>query len=80
MNTSVANCLISYLSTKTVYRYKIFLKIIILGGCGHIAKWIEESIIFMRFCCCFKLRKKIEKLLNEQLTHAITKCTWTGLV
>ena len=49
------------------------------GGYGHIGKWIQENIIFMRFCC-FKLSKKIEKLLNGQLAHAITKCTLTGLV
>ena len=36
---------------------------------GHIGKWIQENIIFKRFCCCFKLIKKIQKLLNEQLTH-----------
>ena len=34
----------------------------------------------MRFGCCFKLSKKTEKLLNEQPTHAIAKCTLTGLV
>ena len=32
----------------------------------------------MRFCCCFKLSKKIEKLLNEQPTLAIAKCKLTG--
>ena len=32
-------------------------------------KWIPENIIFMRFCSCFKLSKKIEKLLNEQPTR-----------
>ena len=53
---------------------------IILGGYGHTGKWIQENIIFMRFCCCFKLSKKTEKLLNEQLTHIIAKCTLTGLV
>ena len=37
------------------------------GEYGH-GKWIQENIIFMRFCCCFKLSKKTEKLLNEQLT------------
>ena len=52
---------------------------IILGGYGHIGKWIQENIIFMRFCC-FKLSKKFEKLSNEQLAQAITKCTLTGLV
>ena len=50
------------------------------GGYGHIGKWIQENKMFMSFCCCFKLSKKIEKLLNEQLTHAIAKCTLTGLV
>ena len=45
-----------------------------------IRKWIQENIIFMRFCCCFKLSKKTEKLSNEQLTHPITKCTLTGIV
>ena len=29
--------------------------------------WKMDKIIFMRFCCCFKLSKKFEKL--EQLTH-----------
>ena len=33
----------------------------------------------MRFCCCVKQSKKTEKLLNEQLTHAIAKCTLTGV-
>ena len=49
------------------------------GGYGHIGKWIQENIIFMRFCC-FKLSKKIGKLLNEQPTLTIAKCTLTGLV
>ena len=44
---------------------------IILRGCGHIGKWVQENIIFMRFCWHFKLSKKTEKLLNEPLTHAI---------
>ena len=57
-----------------------YKKIIILGGYGHIGKWIQENIIFMRFCCCFKLSKKTEKLSNKQLTHAIAKCTLTGLM
>ena len=50
-----------------------------MGGYGHTGKWIQEKAIFMRFCCCFKLSEKIEKLLNEQPTHTITKCTLTGL-
>ena len=54
--------------------------LIILGGYGHTGKWIQENIIFMWFCCCFKLSKKTEKLLNKQPTHTITKRTLTGLV
>ena len=34
----------------------------------------------MRFCGCFKLSTKIQKLRKEKLTLAITKCTLTGLV
>ena len=48
---------------------------IILGGYGHIGNRIQENIIFMRFCFCFKLSKKTEKLSNEQPTQAIAKCT-----
>ena len=70
------------LSTRTVYQYKIQLLffLIVLGGYGHTGKWIQEHIIFMRFCCCFKLSKNIEKLSYEQLTHAIANCSLTGLV
>ena len=57
----------------TSIKYSFF---IILGGYGHTGKWIQENI---RFCCCFTLSKKIEKLVNKQQTHAIAKCT-TGLV
>ena len=53
---------------------------IILGRYGHTGKWIQENITFMRFCFCFKLSKKIEKLSNEQPMNAITKCTLAGLV
>ena len=75
----------AYLSTHTVYWYKIHFFSLFGGGgggggYGHVGKWIQENIIFKRFCCCFKLSKKTEKLSNEQLTHAITKCTLTGLV
>ena len=41
-----------------------------MGGYGHLRKWIQENVSFVRFCCCFKLSKKIEKL---------SKCTLTGL-
>ena len=57
-------------------KYSFF---IILGRYGHIGKWVQENIIFMRFCCCFKLTKKIKKLLNEQLTHTIPNAQ-TGTV
>ena len=40
----------------------------------------SRKTVFMRFCYGFKMSKKIEKLLNEQLTHTIAKCTLTGLV
>ena len=64
----------AYLSTHTVYQYKIQF----FHYLGHIGKWIQEITIFMRFCC-FKLSKKIETPLNEQLRDAIAKCTLTGL-
>ena len=70
---------LAYLSTHTVHQHKILLFFIILGGYGLSGKWIQENIIFMRFCC-FKLSKKIEKLSNEQLMNAIGKCTLAGLV
>ena len=60
--------------TSIKYRFFIFFWGGGGGGYGHIGKWIQENtIIFMRFCCCFKLSKKIEKLSNEQLTHAIVQ-------
>ena len=73
---------VAYLSTHTVYRYKIlfFSLSLLWGGYGHIGKWIQENIIIRQFCCCFKLSKKVEKLSNEQPTQAITKCTLTSLV
>ena len=69
----------AYLSTHTVYWYKIQY-FHYFRGYDHTGKWIQENIIFMRFCCCFKLRKKTEKLSEEQLMNAITKCTLAGLV
>ena len=69
--------MIPYLSTHAVYQHKIQL-FHYFGGYGHTGKWIQENIIFMRFCWCFQLSKKIEKLSNEQLTQATAKCTLTG--
>ena len=44
------------------------------GEGGGYGKWIQENTIFMRFCCCFKLSKKVKK-------HAITKCTdWLSAI
>ena len=40
-----------------------------MEGYDHTGICIEENIIFLIFCCCFKLGKKIEKLSNEQLTR-----------
>ena len=48
------------LPVNPVYQYKI-IKNHSFGGYGHTGKWIQENIIFMRFCCCFKLSKKTEK-------------------
>ena len=58
----------AYLSTHTVYRYKIQFFLLFWGDMAILQqqKWIQENIIFMRFCCCFKLSKKIEKLWKEQ--------------
>ena len=52
---------VPYLSTHTAYRYKIhFFYSIIWGGYDHTAKWIQENLIFRRFCCCFKLAKRLK--------------------
>ena len=40
-------------------------KVIILGRYGHTGKWIQENIVFMRFCFCFKLSKKTEKMHTD---------------
>ena len=61
---------VSYLSTHTVYWYNIHFFSLWGGGgggYGHIGKWIQGNVIFMRFCCCFKLSKKTEKLLDDLL-------------
>ena len=54
----------AYLSTHTVYQYKIIF--MGGGGGGGGAYWKTDTgkHNFMRFCC-FKLSTKIEKLLNE---------------
>ena len=59
------NIMVTDLSTRTVYRYKVIFKNHYFGGYGHTGKWIQENIIFMRFRSCFKLRKKIQKLLTS---------------
>ena len=72
---------VTYLSTHTVYQFKVRKKNHRgRGGYGY-GKLIQENIIFMRFCDCFKLSKKAEKLLNEQPTHALAKCThWPSAI
>ena len=67
--------IITYLSTHTVYQYEILFFFSLWGG-GNMA--IMEN--GYRKTKCFKLSKKTEKLLNKQPTHAIAKCTLTGLV
>ena len=57
----------AYLSTHTVYQYKIHF-FHYLGGNGLKGKLIQENIIFMRFCCCFELSEKIKKTV-EQATN-----------
>ena len=64
----------------TSIKYSFCLFVLFCFYFGHTGKWTQENIIFMRFCCCFKLSKKIEKLSNEQPMNAITKCTLAGLV
>ena len=62
-------------------QYKIHFFSLFWGNMAILTgKWIQENVIFVRFCCCFKLSKKIEELSNEQLMNAITKCTLAGLV
>ena len=58
----------------TCVKYKICF--IILGRYGHIGKWIQENIMFMRFCC-FKLSKKTEKLSNKQPTEKLSSSRHT---
>ena len=55
-----------YLSTHTVYRYKIQLFHYLGGMAINIGKWIMENIIVMRFLT----EQKDWKLLDNQPTHA----------
>ena len=56
-------CPLPYLSTHTVYQYKIQF-LLDLGGIWPSRKIDTGNIIFMRFCCCFKLSKKIENTVE----------------
>ena len=58
--------------TRVIY---CFFSLIILGDMAILGNGYRENIVYMRFCCCFKLSEKIEKLSNEQPIHAIAKCT-----
>ena len=55
---SVSHGAITYPSTHTVYQVYNTVFFIILGGYGHTGKWIQENLIFMKFCCCFKTEQK----------------------
>ena len=57
--------------TSIKYSFSLFFG----GEYGHTGKRIQENISFMRFCCCFKLSKKIQKLSNELPTNTIAECT-----
>ena len=70
---------ITYLSTHTVYQYKIKKFSHYFGGIWPYWK-MDTGKHNLYEIFCFKLSKKTEKLLNEQLTHAISKCSLTGLV
>ena len=68
-----------YLSTYTVYLYKIqFFHY--LRGIWPYWKMDTGKHNFHEILLLFYTAKKIEKLSNEQPTHAIAKCTLTGLV
>ena len=69
----------SYLSTHTVYQYKMQFYHY-FGGIWPYWKMDTGKHNLMRFCCCFKLSKKIEKLSNEQPMNTIIKFTLAVLV
>ena len=61
-----------------VQKYIFF---IILGGYGHTGKWIQENIIYMRFCCCFKLSKKLKNCqTSSQHMHRQMHTDWPSTV
>ena len=77
--TTIQSQTSAYPSTHTVYQYKIHF-FHYFGGIWPYWKMDTGKHNFMRFCCRFKLSKKVEKLSNEQPMKAITKCTLAGLV
>ena len=86
MNASISSvgCIfvhvVTYLSTHSVHPYKNF-KNHYLGGIWPNRKTVTGKHNFHEILLLFfKLSKKIEKLSNEQQTHAIAKCTLIGLV
>ena len=48
------------------------------GGYGHNGRWIQENIIFMRFCCCFKMSKKIKKTVERAADTCQMHTDWTS--
>ena len=68
-----------YLSTHTVYRYKIKLFHYLGGMAINIGKWILENITFHEILNWAK-RLKNRWTSSQHMPIAIAKCTLTGLV
>ena len=86
MNASISSvgCIfvhvVTYQSTHTVYQYKIHFFHYFGGIWPHRKINTGKHNFHEILLLFFKLSKKIEKLSNEQQTHAIAKCTLIGLV
>ena len=57
-------------------------KILIWGRYGHTGKCIQENLIFMRFCCCFKLEQKDWKTVKRaaDTCHRQMHTDWRNLI
>ena len=60
----------------TSIKYRFF---IILRGYGHIGKWTQENIIFMRFCYCFKLAKRLKNCWTSSWHMPSPNAHWLDL-
>ena len=74
INTAALKITEAYLSTHTVYLYKKKKSLF----WGDIGKWIQENINFMRFCCCVKQSKKIEKAADTH--HCQMHTDWPSAI